>query len=82
MRRSSGSTPSGRSSKRLGEVVNLRMARKRRRRDDETRRADENRIRHGMTKASKTADRAERRRAEAALDGHRLGGSPEDKEPA
>ena len=64
----------------MGEVVNLRIARKRRRREDEARQADENRVRHGMTKTEKTAARIERRRLEAELDGHRL--SKGDKDDA
>jgi hypothetical protein len=66
----------------MGEVVNLRTERKRRRREDEARRADENRIRHGLTKAAKDAARNERHRADAALEGHRIVPSPDDKEPA
>lgn len=66
----------------MGEIVNLRMARKRRRREDEARRSDENRIRHGLSKAEKNAASAERRRSEAALEGHRLRSCPDDKEPA
>lgn len=54
------------------EIVNLRMARKRRARDDEARRAEERRVRFGRTKAEKTLARAEAKAVESALDGHRL----------
>ena len=64
----------------MGEVVNLRIARKRRRREDEARLADENRIRHGLSKAEKAAARIERRRSEMTLDGHRR--SKDDKDGA
>ena len=62
----------------MGEVVNLRIARKRRRREDEARQADENRVRHGLTKAEKTVARSERRRSVDALDGHRLSKGDQD----
>ena len=62
----------------MGEVVNLRIARKRRRREDEARQADENRVRHGLTKAEKTVARSERRRSVDALDGHRLAKGDKD----
>ena len=62
----------------MGEVVNLRIARKRRRREDEARQAEENRVRHGLTKAEKTAARIERRRSIDVLDGHRLAKGDKD----
>ena len=63
----------------MGEVVNLRIARKRRRREDEVRQAEENRVRHGLTKAEKTASRIERRRSADVLDGHRLSKGDKDE---
>ena len=65
----------------MGDVVNLRTERKRRRREDDARRADENRVRHGLSKTEKVAGREERRRAESLLDGHRIE-RPDGKEPA
>ena len=62
----------------MGEVVNLWIARKRRRREDEARQAEENRVRHGLTKAEKTAARIERRRSIDVLDGHRLSKGDKD----
>ena len=55
----------------MGEVVNLRVARKRKARADQAKAAEESRIRHGRTKAEKTQHAAEASRAAAVLDGHR-----------
>ncbi|HRP80143.1 MAG TPA: DUF4169 family protein [Aquamicrobium sp.] len=55
----------------MGELVNLRAARKRRERAAKEREAEENRARHGRTKADKQAEAAARERDAAALDGHR-----------
>ena len=55
----------------MGEVVNLRMARKRRRRADEEARAEENRARFGRTRAQKRGDDMERDLAQRTLDAHR-----------
>ena len=63
----------------MGEVVNLRIARKRRRREDEARQAEENRVRHGLTRAEKTSARVERRRSIDVLDGHRLSKGDKDE---
>lgn len=58
----------------MAEVVNLRMARKRRERDERERTAAENRVRHGTSKAERHVTRAESERAASALDGHRRDG--------
>ena len=61
----------------MGEIVNLRQARKRqewKRREAE---AEANRIRHGRTAAEKRADALERERRERAQDGARLEGKEE-----
>jgi hypothetical protein len=63
----------------LGEIVNLRRARKQRRRDEDEAAAAANRLAHGVGKAAKREARAERERAERALEGHRL--DPDGKEP-
>ncbi len=55
----------------MAEIVNLRMARKRAARAEHDRAADENRIRHGQPKAEKLAQRAEKRRLDVHLEGHR-----------
>ncbi len=56
----------------MGEIVNLRMHRKRagRRKADE--RAAENRALHGMSKADRTLRKAERNKAQRELEGHRI----------
>lgn len=55
----------------MAEIVNLRTARKRRDRAEKERKADENRVLHGRTRAEKDALATERDRERAALDGHR-----------
>lgn len=55
----------------MAEIVNLRTARKRKAREEKARAADENRTRHGLSKAQKLAHAAESARDAAALDGHR-----------
>ncbi|MDQ6433514.1 DUF4169 family protein [Mesorhizobium sp. LHD-90] len=57
----------------MGEIVNLRIAKKRRQRDEQVRIAEENRARHGRTKGDKQRDRDQADRLGAHLDGHRLG---------
>jgi len=56
----------------MGEVVNLRLARKRRERDVRESEADSNRIKHGLSKAEKTLASARRDQDARKLDGHRL----------
>jgi hypothetical protein len=63
----------------MGEIVNLRTVRKRKSREDAARAADENRIRHGRSKADKLRGRDEARKLQAHLDGHRR--SPPGDEP-
>ncbi|WP_369695438.1 DUF4169 family protein [Jiella marina] len=53
----------------MAEIVNLRQARKARKRQDEAQRAEENRKRFGRTKSEKTLQSREAQRAEALLDG-------------
>jgi hypothetical protein len=55
----------------MGEIVNLRIARKRRQRDDQAKLADENRARHGRTKAEKQRDRADAARLADHVEAHR-----------
>ncbi|MEQ1950427.1 DUF4169 family protein [Mesorhizobium sp. CN2-181] len=55
----------------MGDIVNLRIARKRRDRDDKVRLAEENRVRHGRTKAEKSRDRAEADKLASHVDAHR-----------
>ena len=62
----------------MGDIVNLRRARKRqdRRRDDA--KAAENRIVYGMTKAERRLIEAEREKADRDLNAHRIIG-PDDR---
>ena len=53
----------------MAEIVNLRQARKARKRQDEAQRAEENRKRFGRTKSEKVVQSHEAQRAEALLDG-------------
>jgi Domain of unknown function (DUF4169) len=61
----------------MGNVVNLRLARKRqdRRRDDA--KAEENRLTYGMTKAERRSIEAEQKKADRDLDARRIVG-PDD----
>jgi len=56
----------------MGEVVNLRLARKAKRRATEATSAAANRAAFGRTKEEKAAGRMARERAERALDGAKL----------
>lgn len=62
----------------MAEIVNLRMARKRKQRADALSVAEENRSLHGRSNAEKRATRAEREAAVRHLDGHRRD-VPDDK---
>jgi hypothetical protein len=53
------------------DIVNLRRARKAKRRAERERTAVENRRAFGRAKADKRQDTAERARAERVIDGHR-----------
>jgi hypothetical protein len=61
----------------MAEIVNLRRVKKQRARAAEAAAAAENRTRHGRSAAEKAADRLERTRASAHLDGHRKDRPPE-----
>ena len=66
----------------MGELVNLRRARKdrdRRRREDE---AAENRVKFGRSKAEKLTAKAQDALEARRLDGHRLETTPADPEPS
>lgn len=56
----------------MGDVINLRQARKAAKRAGDARDAAANRLRFGRTKGQKAADVLEARRAAAAIDGARL----------
>lgn len=54
----------------MAEIVNLRMARKRKERGERERLAAENRVRHGMSKAERLAAKKQAQRSTTVLDGH------------
>jgi hypothetical protein len=56
----------------MADIINLRRARKAKTRADAAAEADANRLKHGQTKAAKTARRADEQRASKTLDAHRL----------
>lgn len=56
----------------MGDVVNLNKIRKARARSESSGRAEENRIRHGETKAEKDRRRLEQARDKERLDGLQL----------
>lgn len=55
----------------MGDVVNLRTARKRRDRVEQAKAAGDNRIRHGRPKAERVAAQALRERETATHEAHR-----------
>ncbi|WEX11374.1 DUF4169 family protein [Chelativorans sp. AA-79] len=55
----------------MGEVVNLRLMRKRKVRADKERLAEENRARHGRTRADREAERLNKAFGTARLEAHR-----------
>jgi len=63
----------------MGEVVNLRLARKRRERAAAAVEASENRIRHGRTLADRTEDQARQEQETRRHQGHRLTSRPDDE---
>lgn len=56
----------------MGELVNLRQARKRRDREERAGEADANRLKHGLSKVEKTLSAARREQDARKLEGHRL----------
>ncbi|ORE94812.1 DUF4169 family protein [Aurantimonas sp. 22II-16-19i] len=68
----------------MGDVVNLRRARKQRLRDTHERVAAENRARSGRSKAERNAERIEGERRQAVLDGSRIARpeTPAELEPS
>lgn len=62
----------GRHDRVMGDVINLRRARKQRARADKAATATENRARFGRSKAEKAAEAAEQARLKALVDGAKL----------
>ncbi len=55
----------------MAEVINLRLARKARQRADSARTAEQNRARHGQTKAEREAARRAAEQSARRIDGHK-----------
>lgn len=55
----------------MGDLINLRRARKAKQRDDEARAADTARLAFGRTKAEKQQTKAQRALDDRRIDGHR-----------
>jgi hypothetical protein len=64
----------------MGDLVNLRRARKSRARADALSEADAKRIAFGRTKAEKSLTKAERVLAERRIDGHRMEPSRDERD--
>jgi Domain of unknown function (DUF4169) len=56
----------------MAEVVNLRNARKRAKRQQDEARASANRLAHGQPKSVRQSADAQRAKADSSLDGHRI----------
>jgi hypothetical protein len=56
----------------MGEVLNLRQARKRAARQRKEQRAEANRLLHGVSKAERTLGLARATKSQGDLDGHRV----------
>jgi len=65
----------------MGSVVNLGKFRKAKAKAEKDRKAEERRRKHGRTKEEKAAEKAEKARLEAFLDGKSID-EPEDEDPA
>lgn len=65
----------------MGEVINLRQARKARARAEKEAQAQENRARFGRTGAEKRRDTDTAERDERRHDGHRIEDPGKDKDP-
>jgi hypothetical protein len=65
----------------MAEIINLRQVRKRKRRDEKGRAADENRRVHGRSAAEKTHTRLANELAEKRLEAHRHE-RPGDSDPS
>ena len=56
----------------MGDVVNLRLERKRKRRSESAEKATEQRVLHGISKGEHSLEEAREKRAKLNLDQHRL----------
>ncbi|MFT8354956.1 MAG: DUF4169 family protein [Gluconobacter japonicus] len=62
----------------MSDVINLRRERKRRKSVEDAKQADTNRRLFGRTKGEKMAEKLEKQRLEASLDGKKILSSEED----
>ncbi len=63
----------------MGEVINLRQARKKKKTADKDKRAEENRVRYGLTKAEKQKLKQDDAKKASQLDGHKLDQDEKDE---
>lgn len=56
----------------MNDVINLRRERKRRKADEDAKKAETNRVLFGRTKAQRLSDEAEKSRVSGLLDGKKL----------
>lgn len=63
----------------MGDIVNLRTARKRKAREQDAKVAEQNRILHGRSRAQKLAESIASERAVTQLEGHRLDDNGKDE---
>ena len=57
----------------MGDIINLRRARKAKTKVERDREAEANRAMHGRRRVERIQSEAEKRRSDRKLDGHRLG---------
>jgi len=65
----------------MGDIVNLRTARKRRKRVEQEQEASENRARFGRTRDAKVTERLDKEQAERRLDAHKRASSVPPESP-
>lgn len=68
----------------MGEVVNLNKYRKKKAREEREKRAEQNRLKHGLSRAELAVREKKKQIEDKRLDGHKLdqGGKLEQLEPA
>ncbi|NRG17863.1 DUF4169 family protein [Rhizobiales bacterium] len=64
-----------------GKIINLRLARKAKTRSEKEKRAEENRLTFGRSKAEKKRDAAEKSITENRLEGHRRKNPADQDDP-
>ena len=66
----------------MGDVVNLKQFRKAKERAEKQKAAEENRAKHGRSKAERELQRAKDEKEEASLSGHQRDIEDDGREPA